>query len=162
MRQTQRISIKDIFKFYPYKKNIVTTGNTIPQPYIKKSDEVLDDDRSIDFNQWSDVIEDYIEIITDVLVTGKEFKFPNYTGRFQLKKYRTRKTIDWGSTIKSGKKTYFRGESYAIILKWYRDYEITRLQKRFHWKLRMGTNLKKAIYNKTLQNKNYVYNILDV
>lgn len=152
-----------MFIFYPYKKNIKTTGKTIPQPYIKQQDVIEDNPSSIDYNEWLSVVSDYIEIISDVLLSGREYVFPNYIGKLQLRKYKTRRLINWNETNKQGKKVYYRNnDSLHIILKWYRDYDIARFRFRFHWKIRMAKTFSKALHEKTLKNTNYVYNILDV
>jgi len=163
MKRDKRITIKDMFIFYPYKKNIKTTGKTIPQPYIKQQDVIEDNPSSIDYNEWLSVVSDYIEIISDVLLSGREYVFPNYIGKLQLRKYKTRRLINWNETNKQGKKVYYRNnDSLHIILKWYRDYDIARFRFRFHWKIRMAKTFSKALHEKTLKNTNYVYNILDV
>lgn len=163
MKRDKRITNKDLFLFYPYKKNIITDRNTIPQPYIKKSEEITDHQFSIDYTQWTAVIDDYISVIVDTLITGREYVLPTHLGKIQLRKYKTKRLIDWKTTKESGKKTYYKGsDSNRIILKWYRDYKISRFRYRFHWKIRMAKNLTNAIYKQSVKNKNYVYNILDV
>jgi len=161
MIRNKRISNKDLFYFYPYKKNIITTGNTVPQPYVKKSDEVVDHPLSIDYNVWQSVINSYINIITETLLTGREYYFPTYMGKLQLRKYRTNRRINWKATQDNDKKTYYSLNTNTVILKWYRDYRITRLKRRFHWKVGMAKILKTKIYERLSQNKNYIFNILD-
>ena len=163
MKRDKRITIKDMFSFYPYKKNIKTTGKTIPQPYIKQQDVVEDDPNSIDFNQWQSVVNSYIKIVSDVLLTGREYEFPYYMGKFQLRKYKTKRLINWNETNKLGRKVYYKNnDSLHIILKWYRTYDNARFHFKHHWKIRMAKTFSKALHQKTLKNSNYVYNILDV
>ena len=163
MKRDKKITIKDFFSFYPYKKNIQTTGKTIPQPYIKKQDVIDDHKYSIDYTQWSAVVGDYIDIVTDTLLTGRDYELPNYLGRFQLRKYKTKRLINWQQSKLEGKKVYYRhNDSLHIILKWYREYTMARFRYRFHWKIRMSNQLGQKIKKQTVKNKNYVYNILDI
>lgn len=163
MKRDKRITLKDLFFFYPYKANIKTTGKTIPQPYVKQSDVVDNHVNSIDYIQWCNVVSDYIDVVTDVLVSGRAYEFPDYLGKLQLRKYKTTRLINWKETKLQNKKVYYRNnDSLHIILKWYRDYERARFRFRFHWKIRMASMLGKKIHKATKKNKNYVYNILDI
>lgn len=163
MKRDKRITIKDMFSFYPYKKNIKTDGNTIPQPYIKKSDVIEDHPESIDFNQWQSVVNDYLDIVIEVLLTGKEYSFPNYLGKLQFRKYKTTRLINWRETSLQNKKVYYRNkDSLRVILKWYRDYKIARFRYRFHWKIRMAKKLSMALHEKITKHHGYIYNILDI
>lgn len=160
MKRDKRITIKDFFYFYPYKKNIPFNGKTVPQPYVKKSDVVEDNVSSIDYNQWYKVVMDYINLISETLLTGKEYVFPNYIGKLQLRKYKVKREIDWKETKLQGKKVYYKS-GYNVILKWYRNYEFTRLRYRYHWKLNMAKIFSQSLYEKIVKNNNFVYNILD-
>lgn len=160
MKRDKRITIKDFFYFYPYKKNIPTIGKTIPQPYVKKSDVIEDNPSSIDYNQWYTVVMDYIDLISELLLSGKEYMFPNYVGKLQLRKYKVTREIDWKQTTLQKKKVYYK-PSYNVILKWYRNHEFTRLRYRYHWKLNMAKNFSQALHQRIIKNNNYVYNILD-
>lgn len=161
MKRNKRITEKDIYYFYPYKKNLPTSGNTIPQPYVKKN-EVSDHKFALAYDVWLSVIEDYLADITETLLKGKIVKFQNYIGNFQLKKYKIHRKIDWGATRKADQKVYMKDKDlYSIIIKWDRRRTICRFKNSDNWKIRMGSGFGKALFAQTID-PDYVYSIIDI
>jgi hypothetical protein len=162
MKRNKMITEKDIYYFYPYKKNPPSTGNTIPQPYVKKTD-ISDHRYTLTYDVWLSIIEDYISEVQTILFKGRIFKLPNFLGNLQLKKYKLKKRIDWGKTRREGKKVYDNStDIYRIIIKWNRNYKICRFKNSAHWKIRMGSGFANKLYQKSLDDPNYQYSIIDV
>ena len=156
------ITEKDIYYFYPYKKNPPLTGKTVPQPYVKKSD-VSDHKYAITYDVWLSIISDYIDEVSQLLFKGKIVKTPNFLGTFQLKKYQLKKLVHWGRTRQEGKMVYIQdSDLYRIIIKWNRNYKICKFKNAEHWKIRMNSAFAAKIYQKSLEDPDYQYSIIDV
>lgn len=161
MTRNKTITEKDIYYFYPYKKNPPFNGKTIPQPYVKKK-EVSDHKFALIYDVWLSVIEDYVKEVQDRLFQGRIVKFQNYLGEFQLKKYKIHRKIDWGETRKHGKKMYFKDRDlHTILIKWNRKRNICRFKNSDHWKIRMGSGFSNALHERC-KDPDYVYSIIDI
>jgi hypothetical protein len=162
MKRDKMITEKDIYYFYPYKKNPPPTGRTIPQPYVKKKD-VSDHKYSITYDVWLSIIQDYILEINALLFKGKIVKSLNFLGSFQLKKYKLTKLVNWAKTRQEGKVHYkYDSELYRIIIKWNRNYKYCKFKNAEHWKIRMNSAFAAELYQKSLDDPNYQYSIIDV
>ncbi len=161
MTRNKNITEKDLFYFYPYKTNPITTGNTIPQPYVKKT-EVSDHAFTLTYDMWSSIIKDYILEVRDLIFRGKVFKIPRYLGTFQLMKYTCYRNINWGETTKQGEKVYYTGDdNVKIIVKWYRTYKNSQFVFKNHWKIRMCKGFRISLSEHIKENPNYIYNLID-
>lgn len=149
----------DIYYFYPYKKNPDNTIG-IPQPYVKKTD-VSNHEYALTYSQWLAIIKDYIELLTDYILSGKVFKMPKLLGTLQLKKYKAYRIIDWGETIKNNEKRYFKSDD-RIIVKWYRTSTNSSFKFKNHWKIRICQGFGKKLSDKFKSDPYHVYNIIDV
>lgn len=162
MKRNKTITEKDIFFFYPYKKNPPMRGNTIPQPYVKQKD-ISDHRLSLTYDIWLSVIQDYVEEIQGYILRGKIVKLPNYLGNLQLKKYKLNRKIDWGETKKQGKKVYMPVAGlYEAIVKWDRNHKICKFKNSDYWKIRMSPGLGNRIYQATLKDPGYIYSIINI
>lgn len=162
MKRNKTITEKDLFYFYPYKKNMPVVGKTIPQPYIKKKDE-SNHRFSLTYDIWLSVLEDYIDEISNILLRGKIIKLPLFLGELQLKKYKLNRKIDWGESRKANKKIYMNPhELYAIIVKWNRHHKVCKFKNYYHWKISMNSGLGRKIFEAHQKDPNYQYTIRDV
>lgn len=162
MKRNKSITEKDIFNFYPYRKNPPYKINTIPQPYVKKKEE-SNHAFALTYDMWLSVLDDYILEISDRLLKGKIVKLPNFLGEFQLKKYKLNRKIDWGETRKQNKKVYISPiELYNIIIKWNRNYKVCKFKNSNHWKISMNSAFGSKIHKAQMQNPNYQYTIRDI
>jgi hypothetical protein len=161
MKRNKNITEKDIYHFYPYRKNPVVTGKTIPQPYVKKED-ISNHPHALTYDVWLSIIKDYILEIREYIFKGKVFKLPRMLGVWQMKKYMSTKRIDWGTTNRTGEKTYYNDKgNYRLLVKWYRTYQNSSFVFKNHWKLRMAKGFRIALYNTVINDSNYIYNIID-
>jgi hypothetical protein len=161
MKRKKVISITEFYYFYPYKKN-THKGNTVCQPYIKQEDEVTDHKYSIEYSVWKSVVDTYIECIRNELLKGDTHYFHNSLGYLQLRKYKSKKQIDYNTWAKTGIKTYYKNiDDYTVILKWYRTYKTTKLKHKYFWKVKMVVSLTKPLQKMLTTNLNNIYNILD-
>lgn len=162
MPRKKSVSNIDFFYFYPYKKNF-NKGNTICQPYIKKNDEIVDHKYTLTYPKWNSVINDYIEIISNDLIDGKEINLPKQMGYLQLKKYKSTRQINYKEWATTGKKSYYKNEGdYTAILKWYRTHRTSNFKFQNHWRLRMASDFSKKLHNILTNNLNKIYNIIDI
>lgn len=163
MERDKRITIKDFYYFYPFKKNppYEVNSNNRPQPFVKKVDET-DEAYSMTYKKWKLIVDDYVELLKDYLMTGKQFDMPQMLGNLQLRKYKVFREIDWGETKKQGKKVYIREvDAVSILLKWYRSRPYCKFAFQASWKLRMGNKLGRMIFNAMNKDTNFANKILN-
>lgn len=161
MKRNKTITEKDIYHFYPYRKNPIVTGKTIPQPYVKKEEE-SNHPHSLTYNEWKGIIDDYLIELRNHLYNGKLYTLPKQLGTLQLKKYKTYKQVDWNETNKQKKKVFYNDiNSYNVIIKWFRSVKNSNFVFKFHWKIRMTSTFRRDL-SKRLNDPNYIYNIVDV
>lgn len=163
MKRNKRISIKEFFYFYPYKKNPPIVGKTIPQPYVKQEDEKPDHDCSLTYNEWRLIVDSYIDAVKKVVMTGREVMLDNYMGTLGLKKYPISRRIDYKQTRLTGKKVYFTTPNqYQILLKWRRTHSNARFNYKFHWRVKPVKTFTGEWFKRTEKDPDFIYNIPDV
>lgn len=161
MKRNKTITEKDIYHFYPYRKNPIIIGKTIPQPYVKK-ENISDHKYAMTYDLWISIVKDYFLEVRDVTLKGKLFTIPKFLGSWQLKKYKAYRRVDWGTTKRTGVKTYYRdSDNYRILMKWYRTPKNSSFKFKNHWKISICKGFGKAIYDKITNDSNYVYTIID-
>lgn len=160
--RNKNITEKDIYYFYPYKKNPVTNGKTIPQPYVKKTD-ISDHAYTLTYDEWLAIIKDYILEVRSHIMLGKVFKIPKQLGTWQLRKYKINTKVDWNATRQLKKKTYYKKEDidFNLIVKWYRTPKNSSFQFKNHWKLRLAKGFRMELAKEIRKDYNYIYNIID-
>ena len=162
MKRNKRRSIIDFYAFYPWRKNPPFNGKTVPQPYVSKAD-ISDHQHALTYNEWRLIVNDYLVLLKEYLLGGREFTPPNYMGSFQLRKYKVHRKINWFETNRLGFKKYFDDTDQSmIILKWYREFENSRFKYKFHWKLNLVDDFSQQIYRATVKDMNYIYTILNI
>ena len=83
----------DIYRFYPYKKNIPHKLNTVPIPFIKH-DDCTNHRLSADWNEWKYVIENYIEKLKQHLEDGNSVEIAPRLGEITLRKIKAKSFTD--------------------------------------------------------------------
>lgn len=160
MKRNKTITEKDIYHFYPYKKNPPYNGKTVPQPYVRKED-VSDNVFTLTYDMWLSIVKDYILELRDYILKGKVFKIPKQLGTWQLKKYNVNNVIDWAETRAQGKRVYMKNPEVNLVVKWYRTPKNSQFQFKNHWKLRIVKGFRIALNKIINKDPNYIYNLID-
>ena len=159
MKRNKTITEKDIYYFYPYKKNPINSIG-VPQPYVKKQD-ISDHQYSLTYDNWLDIVKEYLTLVREELYAGKSYRFPKLLGAVQFKKYKVYRRIDWGETIKKQEKVYFK-DTDRIIVKWDRSTGNSGFKFKNHWKIRMTFGFRQELAKKIFEDSTYIYNIMDI
>ena len=122
--KNSRIRITELFKYYPYKKR---HKKNITRPPITGWEFNEDHDLSLNYSQWKILIEIYLKLLGDFLLSGHPVKLPYGMGILQLYKYKYPETTirpDFGHYKKTGEWRPFKNNhsnGYGPIIKWHRS-----------------------------------------
>ena len=153
----------DFFKFYPYKKQIVHPENTIPFPYVKKSEIVDNHSHSLDWFEWIEIVNTYIELLKEKLYDAEVIKFDGRLGLFQFKKLKCRRFLDFKKSKEQGKRVH-RGknefDNYFFKLMWMRK-NAKLLSTKWLWSVSAHSSVLLEIYNRARVDYTYIYKFSD-
>jgi hypothetical protein len=109
-----KITIKDFFLKYPYKKKPDVTYVSLP--YFPKEEET-NHKYSLTYSEYKNVLNTYFEYVSEYLLQGDVFSMPERLGALKLIKYKIENIGD--------KKTYYKtyinnihSQNYRVILRW--------------------------------------------
>lgn len=158
----QRI-LADFFLKYPYKKNIILSANTIPYPYVKKSD-VSDHPMTIDYNEYRVIIERYLQMIGDDVINGIDYHPKGKIGFIGFKKFKfgNKGLINYAKTRDQGKLILdmTRGQDkYGVKSAWER-YKRSFVN-RVSWRVKINTNLYRRVYEIAEKDYTHIYKFKD-
>jgi len=155
--------LKDIFMFYPYKVNFDTSDGTIPSPYIKRED-IVENEFSLNFKQWSNVVERYLELSAEVLLSGNKLELPLRMGHLQIRKIKMNKFLDKKQSREQHKKVYVvkpNPDGYYLKLFWDKNYKICFLKFKWHWKITFNRKLIREAYRRCENDFTYINKFLE-
>lgn len=138
----RKIGLKQLYKDYPYKCQIITT-NTVPVPYIKQEDQDCDSRYSISYRDYVTIIRAYAKIVLQYLLNGATLKLPHRMGNLCLELltnsyYKDFQQTTKGNVVKS-KSTKLGGDS--ILLRWYRKKKSESVMtNKWKWRIRLTKN----------------------
>jgi len=160
-----RVATKAIYMKYSFKKNPdFSLTNTVPDPYIKSS-ECTDTPLSISYFDWKPIIDDYINCIGEVLISGNNFKIPLFMGEIQLRKIKMKTVIDRIASKKEGRSVERKGtdcDNYVLRIKWSRGNKEAKLSYKYHWTAYANTSLLKKAYARCENDYTYINNFRDI
>ncbi len=153
----------DFFKFYPYKKQIPHSGNTIPFPYVKKEEVVDNHPHSLTWFEWIEIVNTYIDVLRERLYEGKPIQLDNKTGIFQFKKAKCKKFLDRKKSKEKGIRVY-RGrnefENYFFKLTWMRK-KSRLLTTKWLWKVEAHSRVLLGLYKEAMKDYTFIYKFTD-
>lgn len=153
----------DFFTFYPYKKQIPHSPNTIPYPYVKKPDIVDNHKYSLDWFEWIKIITTYLEVLREDLYEGKEIKFDGRLGVFQIRKLKCRKFLDRKKSKEAGKRIFLgktEFDNYYFKLIWMRK-KSRLFPSKWLWSVNLHPRIALELYKRTADDYTYVYKFTD-
>lgn len=136
-------------KFYPYKKQLPVSSNTIPVPYIKKSEIIDNHIHSLDWYEWSKIADEYVKVVGERLLAGETIRMDGRLGSFQIVKSKTKKFIDKIKSKEKGTQVFrFKNEydNYFFYIQWMRK-NISYTPNKWIWKCKAQTAFIKKIYD---------------
>jgi hypothetical protein len=160
--RSKRITIKDFYQGYTYKKN-PNYSNTIPDPYVKQKD-VTDHKYSLTYAEWLPIVEDYLECAAEVLTEGNRIKLPHNLGEFVLMKMKCRRFLDYVKSKDQGQQVYHAINSYdnyVLKLKWVRDIRTAIFPFKWSWHLDSTRELLLRGYKKCDKDYTHIYKFID-
>ena len=89
----KRRTLKDIYFFYPYKKNLPFVEGVIPVPFVKHAD-CTDTNLSADWYEWQTIVLAYLEKLKLHLEEGNSIELGSRCGEFALAKLKTKSFIN--------------------------------------------------------------------
>lgn len=116
----KKLTLIDVYLKYPFKKNIKTSLNTIPQPFIKHS-ECTDTKLSVDWKQWSEIVSLYIEKLKLHIEDGNGVELGTRQGNFMLQKVKLKSFVDRKKSAEQGKQVRFAKnniDNYYFLPSW--------------------------------------------
>jgi len=160
--KTKRITLKDLFFFYPYKQNIRFSRNTVPSPYIRKED-VVDHEHSLDFNEWSFIVDTYLEVLKEELSKGNSIVLPQRLGWLQIRKKKMRRFFNRIKSTAENKVFTYRTDcdNYYLDLIWYRKSREAMITLKWYWGISPIRTFIRDIYRKCETDYTKIYNFID-
>jgi nucleoid DNA-binding protein len=152
-----KITPKDLYQFYTYKKNYPVENNVVPIPYVKK-EEVTNHKNSLDYRQWIAIVEDYFEQIKNVLIEGNKFNLPEKLGTLVIQVHQPKRLVDrvkcrnFGETKHNNPKVLNDG-GFLFKIKW--DRKFCSIYDAIYWKADLINSYKKQFYER--HDKDYTY-----
>lgn len=155
----KRRTLVDIYRLYPYKKNIVTSGNTVPLPFVKSS-EVTDTKVSCDWIEWSEIVSLYIEKLKIHLEEGNTIELAPRSGEFKLSKLKITRLIDKVRSGKEGRTVkIFKNnvDNYFICSKWTKSKANIKLSS--YWRIRLNKSWLARMYKDCEKDYTKIYKL---
>jgi len=158
----KKIVLKDLFRFYPYKTNIPHPIGTVPNPYIKAVD-IVDHKYTMDYNQWSNCVEKYLDILKEELSNGNEVSIPNRLGTLQIKKVKLKRFFNRIKSTQDKKVYTYRTdtENYFLDFIWYRKSRESMIKLKWYWSVSPVRSFIRSIYEYCENNYTHIYNFSD-
>ncbi len=153
-------TLTDFYSFYPYRKNPVLENNTIPLPYVKKSEESKHK-YTLTFRQYVDIITDILSLIKEQIQDGREWKIGSGLGTLCLKKIKCRTFVDRVKSEKEKKLVKFIRndyDNYMVVEHWER--KKAPFSNKWLWRFHFMKDIKREIYLRADQDYTYLYKFL--
>lgn len=168
--------LKNLYLFYPYKKATEKIGNTIPLPYVKKSEDT-NHEFSISLSEWEDIINVYLEELTKFLIDGNIYDFSSSLGSILLAKSKIfvgeKPVINWYATNKVNKKLkeedkedkkkviFFNNLHYYYVKLYWRKPNVYYLKLYKCWQLHPSIYFNKRIIERRRKDANIIDKYID-
>lgn len=129
------ISLKQFYLFYPHK--CVSNPNTVPNPYFPKTEMDCTNKHSLNYAQWMEIMEVYLEELMDYLLTGLRFSMPQMLGSLEIIKSKTNGIRYMFTNSVDGCDRRIEKDilTYRPILKWYKDHKTAKFPDPWIWKV---------------------------
>ena len=133
------IKLRDIYLLYPHKCQDIYIGNTIPVPYVKKSEIDCDNKYSLKYPEWRSIVESYLDMLGDFLLAGEFYPLPYRMGSLTIRKVKYVKKSFRTTSDNGRERVYYRNphtQGYMPFLRWDRNMVGSKLRNRRLFKIR--------------------------
>lgn len=155
--KVKSITLIDLFFNYPYKKNMITADNVIPLPYVKK-EEISYHDYSLDYSEWKEIVDRYLELVCESLKEGNQIKLSSRLGFLEVKRFKTTKFFDRVASTNKKKSIYLSKnstENFMFYIDWLRKYKEACFDFKWHWRFKPNRSFLRDLYEQA--DKDYTF-----